>query len=465
MELSNDKVFLIKEVFSKMRYDNMSNKYQIPVEAYLPLKLTDKQFKLLEQMCIDNDLELVRMPKKLSNEETIELLKKYKDLKNRCEKTSDPDIEKEMYETRNIIAEGHMELVLKIILRYFPKIYLSSEKEDIYQTGYEVLLLFIDQFDLEKSDYFVRFIHKYLIPYLYRRISMLSDNLTIEDNNKLVAFFKKREEFNNKNNREPRVEELASMLKLIREEVEELELLEKRLNTLSVDEELELFLASSDLSLLIDDTFDEKMLKKVDYNNIRRVIDTLPKVQRDCLVLYFGFEDGVCYTFDEIGVKLKMSREGARKAVNSALYNLKNSVRNKILSEIYFGVSDKEYEINPGVYDSIYLTEFLIKSLPKEKLLELLSMLNSKSEEVLKLYFGLEDGKEYSRLEISQKLGVIVNTVNERIKNGMKSLIKLIKQMYKEKYIGTDREEYDFVSNMLLDYVNSSNGFKKVKKG
>lgn len=453
MELSRDKVFFIKKVFSKMRYDKMSNKYQIPVEVYLPLKLTDKQFNLLEQMCIDNDIELVRMPKRLSKEETIELFKRYKELKEKYEKEPIIEIEKEMYRVRNIIAEGHMEIVLKVLLRYFPDISSREDREDIYQTGYEVLLLFVDQFDLEKSDHFARFIYKYLIPYLYRRTSMLSNNLTIEDNNRLVNYIKKREEFFYKYNREPSIEEIGKILHLDKEEIEELKILEKRLDTVSYEEEGELSL--EDDTLLIDDTFEEEMFKSLSYDGIRKMIDTLPKTQRECLVLYFGFEDGICYTFDEIALKLKMSHEGARKAVYGALYNIENSVRKQVLNSLYLD-DNCRIETNPGVNDLVYLTHYLIKSLPKETLLELLSWLNDKSEETLKLYFGLEDGKEYSRQEISRKLGITVNTVNERIKNGINILIKIIKDIYKNKYVGTDREEYDFLSNMLLDYINNS---------
>ena len=67
----------------------------------------------------------------------------------------------------------------------------------------------------------------------------------------------------------------------------------------------------------------EELVRKELKNTLDMLMSMLEQRQRQVLQLYFGLEDGVCHTFEEIGDMLGVSKERARQIRNQALSKLK----------------------------------------------------------------------------------------------------------------------------------------------
>ena len=68
----------------------------------------------------------------------------------------------------------------------------------------------------------------------------------------------------------------------------------------------------------------EELVRAELKNTIELLLGMLEERQRRVLQLYFGMEDGVCHTFEEIGQLLGVSKERARQIRNQALKKLKD---------------------------------------------------------------------------------------------------------------------------------------------
>ena len=458
MGLSIDKVFLLKNIFSKIKYDSLSGKYQILPEVYLSFKLSSKQMKLLEEMCVENNIELVKLPKKLTDSEALELFIKYNELKNELnlEHTNKEKIMSEIYKVRNEIALGYMELIYKIILKYYPNISEIADKEDIFQSGYEVLLDFIERFDTKRTESFSVYLSKYFILYFLRCVSIFSDNITIDENNKLHNLIKKRKSYSLKYNKEPTISELIQITGYSKEEIELLLMLEKNIVHISMEDLVEDDKEDT-ISEFVDLGFDDLVSKSLNNSYIRKIIETLPDVQKNCILLYFGFDGGPGYTYDELGDKLGISREAARQAVLRALNSIKDTVRGRILSVLLDenNLGEKNVSLTE---ENIDLTYYLIEQIPRKIVLELLADVKEKNKEVFMLMFGLTDGKKYSRDEVCEKMGISKNCISYRLGVCIEALMHGLKNRYINKYNGTQRENFSILENLMFDYVNCSKG-------
>ena len=169
-ELIEIRAFLLKEVFTKLKYDKMLEKYVVSVDAYASLNLTKKVMRELEKMCEEHGIELEMFPQRLNPNQTEMLFKEYKQIKYELSlNPQDNDLKSRLFEIRNNIATGYMDLVYKFIARKVPDIDKRSDKEDIYQIGYELLLEFIDLYDVEKKLAFDVYIRYYLLQHLTER--------------------------------------------------------------------------------------------------------------------------------------------------------------------------------------------------------------------------------------------------------------------------------------------------------
>ena len=81
------------------------------------------------------------------------------------------------------------------------------------------------------------------------------------------------------------------------------------------------------LHTLIEDLQAPQPYEMLVRSEMKRTVDTLlgklELRQRQILQLYFGLEDGTCYTLEEIGAALEISKERTRQIRNQALKKLK----------------------------------------------------------------------------------------------------------------------------------------------
>ena len=62
-------------------------------------------------------------------------------------------------------------------------------------------------------------------------------------------------------------------------------------------------------------------------DEIREVLSTLPEREADIIRMYFGFDDGVPKTLDDIGKIYRLSRERIRQIKETALFKLQHPRR------------------------------------------------------------------------------------------------------------------------------------------
>ena len=67
----------------------------------------------------------------------------------------------------------------------------------------------------------------------------------------------------------------------------------------------------------------EEMVRVEMKNTVNTLLGQLEPRQKQVLQMYFGLEEGECYSLDEIGQKLEISKERARQIRNQALSKLK----------------------------------------------------------------------------------------------------------------------------------------------
>jgi rubrerythrin len=236
---------------------------------------------------------------------------------------------------------------------------------------------------------------------------LISDNLTVKDNVNLSKLINERELFEKQYNREPTIKELQEVLNMSKEEIEELLIIEKRVDTTSIyDEELD----------LIDDSLEDTIADILSRESVRKIVDILPDMQRKCLLLYFGFGDKPYYTYDEIAAEFNISREGVRQSILDGLENINKSVRKHVLNIVCYDKIENDTLEKSGIRQSNYLFYFLLRQMPKGMILEMLDSLSERNKDTLILYLGLEDGIEHTREELAQKFeGVaVVEAAHER---------------------------------------------------
>jgi len=113
------------------------------------------------------------LPKALTREENDELFHKLKMLKLKIVNAKNKGIrqrfEQEMHSIRNQLIEGNMRLAASIIYRMTPSSFSESDKEDLKQLGYEILINLVDKHDIDRGAAFSTFLYNYLALQVWNR--------------------------------------------------------------------------------------------------------------------------------------------------------------------------------------------------------------------------------------------------------------------------------------------------------
>lgn len=453
MSLTKQELYLLKEVFTKVKYDKMNERYYLALEDYGFLNLEGPQISLLKRMCQENNIYLEELPKRLKSRETQQLFKEYNLLKEKIKSnpnvSNKEELESMLYEIRNKIVEGHMRLVYSIINKYIPGIKEMPDKDDIYQIGYETLIEFVDLYDHTKEASFIYFVRTYIIHHIVS--NMYANNKNIkkwnkEDLHKLNKIRKKLK----KEDKEISIEILSKETGLTIDKIKNLLVLENLMSpTIIPSEEDKL---TDDL---IDYEFEDRTIKKVLEKNelITKLINNLPSQVKRVIKLYYGFEDGKNYTLDEIALKIgNISSERVRQLKEMGLNLLANFIGSNYLKDIY-GPTNYSKQKNEHISllpESYNLAEELLIGLePKELLLSIINTLNPVNKEIMLLYYGLKDGTKHDIDEISKILNIRKAIIIERKKTTTHLLIKRIVKSHNPKFEG------NYLEYLMNNYLNT----------
>lgn len=456
MALTEDEAFLYKEVFTKIKRDPVSKTYIIPVDAYLPLDLNTKQLKLLEKICQDNDIELEKLPKQITYAEGEKLLIEYHQIKEQIENNPRHQdiatLKDKQLKLKERIAMGYMAVVYKLINKKIPNLDEERDREDIYQTGYVVLLEFIDTYNPTYKTTFDKYLRFYLISNLLRRIIMTSRGLNSTESEYIKQINNAKRKLNSQQENTNIIPELSKITGFSVDKVEYLLLLEDVSRLVSLEE------LSKDIlqEVLADDyDIDSDIEQRLLSRNLIKVLDTLKVEQREVIMLYYGLKDGKRYTHEEIAKLLGYKHhENIRYLKYEALKTLSLPIYKMYLSNEF----SEEFDIEEYLHTQKELPEqkrineleiYLLEQLPETLLKDLMNLMFEPEKSVLLMTFGLQDGIQYTEQEIGKLINKATATVKIIKGNGMNQLRNLIKQEILKD--NRDSRYFDYLFQLYLN--------------
>ena len=173
MKLTKRQLFLLTEIISKTKKDELTGKYTIYPKDYLFYNLNKRTFQMLERLCKSKNIQIEKLPERLKEKETEQLFKEYYQLKEELENINEEEkqlIENKIIKIKQQIVLGHIEVMYRLINKHFPNLIKEQDSEDIYQTGYELLTWSIDKYDINKNIKFIEFLKVILIHRLAEKV-------------------------------------------------------------------------------------------------------------------------------------------------------------------------------------------------------------------------------------------------------------------------------------------------------
>lgn len=291
-----------------------------------------------------------KLPEALSLIENYELFTEYTNLRNKIKELNDSK-EKETLiskalQIREKIILGNLRLVQTLINKKIYNLSTMKDKEDIYQIGYEVLIYFVDTYDINKNASFSTYVYNYLINHLFRKYYQ------IKDLNPLLAkqiseVLKVKEIIEETTGLLATSEEIAteldwktkkveSILRLISlQEIESLEEYKKQVNDDGYQYE------ESEPSLIVDN-LEDNLLKNDMKQEIMKQINSIPEKHAECLKLYFGLSGQPPMSMEQIGKIYGCTGKNIRHIIVKALRFLRHPRRVENLIDYYLSDTREE---------------------------------------------------------------------------------------------------------------------------
>jgi RNA polymerase primary sigma factor len=265
----------------------------------------------------------------LNLERYLKQIEKYELVKKDDEKAIIRLAQQGNQQARDQLVLGNIKFVVTCAKQYQAP---NIEILDLINAGNIGLINAIDKYDIDKST--VKF-YSYAVWWIKQAmISYLKDharNIKIPYNqlDAISRLTKKRDELEKELETEL---SLIDVLDLDENNADDKTLIKQALDsysyTLSLDspvnerEEDEFILGET---LPAENTFETNLEKEHLSLYINKVLEKLPPVQQKVIKLSYGFEDGICYTNDDIAIILKVTSERIRQIKNKALTKLKQS--------------------------------------------------------------------------------------------------------------------------------------------
>ena len=430
MKLTKRQLFLLTEIISKTKKDELTGKYTIYPKDYLFYNLNKRTFQMLERLCKSKNIQIEKLPERLKEKETEQLFKEYYQLKEELENINEEEkqlIENKIIKIKQQIVLGHIEVMDRLINKHFPNLIKEQDSEDIYQTGYELLTWSIDKYDINKNIKFIEFLKVILIHRLAEKVWIEKINLKYHEARNLISMMPNKDFLYED---ELNIEEMKKI-----NETATNYLLLKSTNEYEVSIETlpeEYLIGSSNP--------EEDILNKIEKEDILILIETLPETQQQLLKLYYGFIDDNKHSNEEIakilgfnnGERVRQIKENALSPLSLEIYrNIYNSYEeNSPLLEERLSSTNKVY----AKKRKDELEDTIINSLDKEYLVTLLEDLPSIYKEIFKLYYGLKNGKKYSIQEISHLLNKREEIIKERKRVAIEHIAKKLNNTKNENH-------------------------------
>lgn len=366
-------------------YDESTKTYYVNKENYYILGLSNinirtKINQYANTLGVTIDLPNKNLPVILGTS----LFEEYNKIKHIIDSTTNEEEKSKLEETRikirNIIAEKNLNLIKFIINRKINSSSITTinnnyEIEELYQSGYEFLLKYIDTHYLEKES-FKYYINSLLIINVKRS---LAEEIGIsEHSSKELLKLKKEQNINeillSLNIDESRLEHLLNICNIVNPiEYEEIDESNNKNNPLE--------------DMIIYNEQKEQLLK---------IIKTLPKKEQEQLIsLFCGLNGEKVHTYKEVAEKFGVTEGTISHRKKTVLTYLTSPLRTKYIKQIIgIDLSEQEKNISLQKLSTIdkrvlkQLEYFLLRQLDNNTLDTLTEKLSDNQKEILYISLG-----------------------------------------------------------------------------
>lgn len=486
MALTKDEMYLLENVFPKVEYDDTLEKYRIRMKDYLPLKLTKEQLSLLESMCVSNGIlletPLTEEEQSLSLNEVEDMFKEYYQLKQTITTSTDKQdtsaLQQKAIDIRNHLVVYYSKTMYDYILSLIPEIYSLEDYEDIFQDGYEILIKLINTYNPNKITDFDSYLRMYARTHIMRALLYrkgIKPDLFIwkykEDLQKILGLPKENIDFwLEKKQMDADLLSLEKIAEEISQSIAEEEIMQNAnaeefydlcFQNKSKTQTPDLFMGLDEL----EQEFDYQIMKAI----LPLLLDTLPYQQKEALIMYYGLNGQVPLNATQIGVNLQTTKQNVRNIYKYAIENLLLPARYDALkklvmeytNDIYLEMNSKQKSIFAQDFQSAkefqralnkewrqqdYFEQMLIKTLPKEELLDMINKMGTRSRTLLIYLLQLNDGNPLTDREIREKLNMCDTVYRTNKRQSLVGLVKLLRKKYsQDSTLMSTKEFYEYV--------------------
>ena len=238
-------------------------------------------------------------------------------------------------DAKEALVNHNLRLVVSVAKRYMGR---GLTLLDLIQEGNVGLIKAVDKYDVSKGFKFSTYATYWIKQAISRAVMDQARNIRIPVHIiEMMSNIKKTErEFQQKNGREPKKEEVAAILNIDLSKIKEIYAWMKDTTSLDIvvgdDEDVTVGSFIEDESVP-----NEFVTVEEDDRNvaIRNILDTLNEREKIIITHRFGIGLDRAETLDEIGKKLKLSRERVRQIEEGALRKLRNPRRANLLKEFF----------------------------------------------------------------------------------------------------------------------------------
>lgn len=227
---------------------------------------------------------------------------------------------------RQKMIKSNLRLVINIAKRYS---YLGVPIMDLIEEGNLGLMKAVGKFNPKKGYRLSTYAAWWIKQYITRAIANQGKTIRVPIYmlELLMRFKKVTDEFFNKYNRKPKLEEIAKRMRLSAKKVRELNQIVAKISSLNapVGEEG----STEFMELVEDERVGSAWDGLTDYfqqEKVKELLDRMTPRERKILTLRFGLKDGVTHTLNETSKHFGITRERVRQIETVAMKKLKNII-------------------------------------------------------------------------------------------------------------------------------------------